>query len=113
MTPNQVTEFASPRNKNGVSPTLVTGLTLRVDKLHRGNAGGLQLDSIEWLLLWQLARVEGVRVWRSVCADHRAGTHGGKLDATGRLPALTSLRRPPQTLCARTTRLFASPMPCL
>ena len=45
-------------------------LTLRVDKLHRGNAGGLQLDSIEWLLLWQLARVEGVRVWRSVCADH-------------------------------------------
>ena len=45
-------------------------LTLRVDQLNRADPGGAQLDSIEWLLLWQLARVEGVRVWRSVSAKH-------------------------------------------
>ncbi len=40
-------------------------LTLRVGKL-LDPQGDAHQDSIEWLLLWQLARLEGIKVWRSV-----------------------------------------------
>lgn len=43
-------------------------LTLRVGKLHDAQAGDAHQDSVEWLLLWQLARLEGIKVWRSVTA---------------------------------------------
>jgi len=44
-------------------------LTLRVGNLYGVDTGGNgepHLDSVEWLLLWQLARLEGIKVWRSV-----------------------------------------------
>lgn len=41
-------------------------LTLRVGKLHDAQAGDAHQDSVEWLLLWQLARLEGIKVWSSV-----------------------------------------------
>lgn len=43
-------------------------LTLRVGKLHEAPAGDAHQDSVEWLLLWQLARLEGIKVWSSVTA---------------------------------------------
>jgi len=43
-------------------------LTLRVGKLHDTRSGDAHADSVEWLLLWQLARLEGIKVWRSVTA---------------------------------------------
>lgn len=43
-------------------------LTLRVGKLHAAQDGDAHQDSVEWLLLWQLARLEGIKVWSSVTA---------------------------------------------
>lgn len=41
-------------------------LHLGVSQLQGTDADGIPLDSVEWLLLWQLSRLEGVKVWRSV-----------------------------------------------
>lgn len=43
-------------------------LTLKVGKLCGDDNDDVHLDSVEWLLLWQLARLEGIKVWRSVAA---------------------------------------------
>lgn len=44
-------------------------LTLRVSKLQGSDVADSHLDSIQWLLLWQLARLEGIKVWRSVTPE--------------------------------------------